>query len=124
MEKVVYYPIRIALTFDETTINVVRIIDDLSTDYIQIPYYHFETFISKCLNYGPLFILEKIDLKTSIKKSVVEGLVVDLLEDNLANYVEVSNPIMSSVYQRKYSEKGIAKHFHKPLWLCSFYSSQ
>lgn len=117
-----YFPIRFALTFDNKKINIVNIIDEYMTTYMQIDDYKFDSFLKRAITYEPLFILE--DVKASgplatTRKTVVFDLIEDYLKDELMNYVKIVGGVPST-YVRKYSEKNIEPHFHKALWLCTY----
>lgn len=118
-----YFPIRFALTFDNKKINIVNTIDEYMTTYMQIDDYMFGSFLKKAVTYEPLFILEDVKASGPIaitRKSVTFDLIEDYLKAELSNYVRVSGGVPAT-YLRKYNERNIEPHFHKALWLCTFY---
>ena len=118
-----YFPIRFALTFDKNKINIVNTIDEYMTTYMQIDDYMFESFLKKAITYEPLFILEDVKASGPIaitRKGVVSELIEDYLNAELSNYVRITGAVPST-YIRKYTERNIEPHFHKALWLFTFY---
>lgn len=124
-----YFPIRLALSFDKHEIHVVRIIDEISTEYISVPHYNFESFLRRCLQSNPLFILEdRLDPTNASyredRASLVNELVDEYLTIQQANVIKVRVDRLPATFVAEFKRREIQPAYYKSLWLCRYYKSK